>query len=122
MDIKGLVRNVMPFTTKAQTERMTQAKTDASQDRDGNGQSQGEARKQKHYDEEEVQEVVKVLEALAGIKDNGLKVRVSANDGVTVIFVEDRQGKVVRRIPESDFHFVLANRTKKSGQLLNKTL
>ena len=122
MDIKGLVRNVMPFTTKAQAERMSRAKTDASQDRDANGQSQGEERKQKQHTDEEVQEVVKVLEALAGIKDNGLLVRVSAHDGVTVIFVEDRQGKVVRRIPESEFQNVLANRAKKSGQLLNRAL
>lgn len=124
MDIKGLVRQVIPFTQKAQAEMRAEArsKTDASGDREGNGQAAGEEQKRRHYTAEEIQEVVKILEALPGAKDNGLTVRVAASDGITVIYIEDRLGKTVRRIPESEFGMLLANRQKKSGNLLNKAL
>ncbi len=124
MDIKGLVRNVIPFAPRVKTEQaaQTHSKTDASNDREGNGQSAGEEQKRRHHTPEEIQEIIKYLEGLAGVKDNGLTVRLSSNDGINVILVEDRQSKVVRRIPESEFGLVMANREKKSGHLLNRAL
>lgn len=126
MDIKGIVRHVIPFTTKAQQSEMTaktRSQTDASGDREGNGQAGGEEQKRRQYSPEEILEVVKHLESLAGVKDNGLTVRVSQADDVTVIYVEDRTGKTVRRIPEIEFGALLASRSakKKSGNLLNRT-
>lgn len=126
MDIKGIVRQVIPFTPKAAAESRetitaeARSKTDASGDREGNGQAAGEERKKRRYTNDEIQDVVKFLEALPGAKDNGLTVRVADKDDVTVIYIEDRLGKTVRRIPESEFGSLLANRQKKSGNLLNK--
>lgn len=126
MDIKGIARHILPFTTKAQqTEMAAKARshTDASGDREGSGQAASEERKKREYTPEEVQEVVKHLESLSGVKDSGLTVRVAKADDVTVIYVEDRNGKTVRRIPEIEFGALLASRAakKKSGNLLNRT-
>jgi uncharacterized FlaG/YvyC family protein len=132
MDIKGIVRQVIPFTTKAQQSEMAakaRSLTDASGDREGNGQSaqSGSEEKKRDYTPEEIQDVVKYLESLSGVKDNGLTVRTASADGVTVILIEDRTGKTVRRIPEVEFGTLLANRakgptTKTTGNLLNRAL
>ena len=123
MDIKGLARNLIPFSpAKANEAKSTRTKTDANNDREGNGQSSGEEHKRKVLTPEELTEAVKYLEGLAGVKDNNLTVRVASADGVMVVYIEDRDGKVVRRIPEAELGALTANRQKKSGHLLNKAL
>lgn len=49
---------------------------------------------------QQLEQAAEHLRSLSGIKDNGLLVRIETNDGVSVIFVEDATGKVVRRFPE----------------------
>jgi uncharacterized FlaG/YvyC family protein len=123
MDIKALARNILPFNAlKANEAKNTRTKTDANNDREGNGQSQSEEHKRKPLTPEEVTDAVKYLESLPGIKDNNLTVRLSTVDGLVVIFIEDRDGKTVRRIPEAELGALTANRQKKSGHLLNKAL
>lgn len=126
MDIKGIARNLIPLSpTRAQEAKdaaNTRSKTDANNDREGNGQASSEEQKRRKLSPEEIQDAVKYLEGLAGVKDNGLSVRLSEADGVVVVYVEDRSGKVVRRIPESDLANLTSNRQKKSGHLLNKAL
>lgn len=126
MDIKGIVRNLTPFTaTKAASETAnTRQKTDANNDREGNGQAaaNGEEQKRRRMTAEEFEEAVKYLESLAGVKDNNLKVRLETRDDVTVVYVEDRDGKVVRRIPESELWTLTSNRERKSGHLINRAM
>lgn len=125
MDIKGLARNIIPLgaVKQAQEAKNTRSKTDANNDREGNGQaSSGEEQKRRKLTVEEVEEAVKYLRELPGVKDNALSVRAAEVDGVTVVYVEDRDGKVVRRIPESELGYLTSNRQKKSGHLLNKAL
>jgi uncharacterized FlaG/YvyC family protein len=123
MDIKNIARNLIPFAPKATEAKSTRSKTDADNDREGNGQaSGGEGEKKRHLTPEELQDAIKHLEGLAGVKDNQLTVRLQVNDGITVILVQDRDGKVVRRIPESEIPYLTANKQKKSGNLLNRAL
>jgi uncharacterized FlaG/YvyC family protein len=126
MDIKGIARNLLPFTmTKAASEAVgTRHKTDANNDREGDGQAaaSGEEQKRRRMTAEELEDAVKYLEGLAGVKDNHLKIRLETKDDVTVVYVEDRDGKVVRRIPESELRSLTANRERKSGHLINRAL
>ena len=123
MDIKGIVRNVIPLNVKSPREGKSISTQDSAADRDGNGQANsGEDQRRRNLSPEEVTEAVKYLEGLAGVKDNNLKVRVEARDGVTTIYIEDRDGKIVRRIPESELSLLTSNRQKTSGHLLNKAL
>ncbi len=125
MDIKGVVRNLIPFPSavKAANEaKSTHSKTNANNDREGNGQAAGEEQKRRKLSPEEIADAVKYLEELPGIKENSLRVRLEEHDGVSVVYVEDRFGKLVRRIPEGELASLTANREKTSGHLLNKAL
>ncbi|RYZ75400.1 MAG: hypothetical protein EOP05_07930 [Proteobacteria bacterium] len=71
---------------------------------------------------EEIADAIKHLQNLSGVKDNGLSVRAETTDGVTVVYIEDRDGKVIRRIPEADLSLLTGNKERKSGNLLNRAL
>jgi uncharacterized FlaG/YvyC family protein len=120
MELKN-VRNILPFNVTAAPDVRSRSKTDATSERDGNGQSAGEEnRKRRHLTPEEIDDAVKHLSALPGVKDNGLTVRVERKDDTVVVYIEDRDGKVVRRIPEADLSLLNFSTEKKSGHLLNK--
>lgn len=123
MNIKGLVSNVIPFPVKKNEEAKAKSALNADNEKDGNGQSSsGGDKRQRNLTPEEITEAVKHLENLEGVKINGLKVRQETTDGVTVVYVEDRDGKIVRRIPEAELSLLTGNREKKSGNLLNRAL
>lgn len=123
MNIKGLVNNVIPFAVKKKEEPKTQSAFDADNDKEGNGQSSGEGdRRRRHLTPEEIADAIQFLQNMNGIKENGLSVRAETIDGVTVVYVEDRDGKIVRRIPEADLSLLTGNKERKTGTLLNKAL
>ncbi len=123
MDIKSVLRNSWPFNVQASAKVDKRARTSETGDRDGNGQSQAEQEKPKrNLSPEELKEAVIYLEGLDGVKLNNLKVRLVSLDGVSVVYIEDQLGKVVRRIPESELSLLTKNRQKKSGHLLNKAM
>lgn len=125
MDIKGVVRNLipLPWAVKSANEaRSAHSKTNADNDREGNGQAAGEEQKRRKLSPEEIADAVNYLKELPGVKENSLSVRLEQADGVTIVYVEDRFGKLVRRIPESELAVLTADREKKNGHLLNKAL
>ncbi len=122
MDIKGIVRNILPFGITKPTEAKATSTTDADNDREGNGQAAGEEKKRRQLTADELQEAVKYLESLPGVKENNLTVHLEQKNDISVVYVQDREGKVVRRIPESELTSLLSNRQKKSGNLLNKAM
>ena len=132
MNIKGLVRNLSPLvkqSEKATAQEVAESKrigTGSASDRDPNGkQEQAQEEQKRNLTAEELNEAVKHLESLQGVKDNHLTVELTQDNGINVIHVKDSAGKVVRRLAESDIWFVLKSKgnaeQKKSGQLLNKS-
>ena len=122
MDIKSVIRQIIPTAIAAKSIRQ-ERKAGGATDRDANGQQPDKGHEQRHpLTPEQIQEALHCLEQLPGVKDNSLTVRLQELDGIRVVYIEDRDGKVVRRIPEADLHHVLKNREKKSGHLLNKAL
>jgi uncharacterized FlaG/YvyC family protein len=123
MNIKGLVNNVIPFAVKKKEEPKTQSAFDADNDKEGNGQSSDSGdKRRRNLSPEEIEDAIAHLKNLSGIKENGLSVRAETTDGVTVVYVEDRDGKVIRRIPEADLSLLTGNKERKSGNLLNRAL
>lgn len=123
MNIKGLVSNVIPFPVKKNEEAKAKSALDTDNEKEGNGQSSnGGDQRRRNLTPEEITEAVKHLENLAGVKDHGLRIRQETNDGVVVVYIEDRDGKIVRRIPESELSLLTTDRDKKSGHLLNRAL
>ncbi len=120
MDIKSVVRQIIPLTGKAQAPEKPTTTVETS-DRDANGQNPNHGDEgNRHLTPEQIQEAIKYLENLDGVKNNGLKIRMETKDEVTVVYIEDRDGKVVRRIPTSELSLLNRDKTRKSGQLLNK--
>lgn len=130
MDVKNAIRNILPpvlgkvSETKLREQVTSEAHT--TSDRDANGQQQRDDQApRRNLSETELQEAVKILESLPGVKDNGLKFKLSrSEDGVPVVYVEDRNGKVVRRIPESELSQLKARNvdSKSTGNLFNKAM
>ncbi len=130
MDVKNVIRNILPFAKNpvSETKRreLVQGEAKASADRDANQQDPNhhEDAPKRGLTDEELQAAVQHLEGLAGVKDNGLRIRLEKNDGIPVVYVEDPTGKVVRRIPESELSQIKsrASDSKSTGQLLNKAM
>ncbi len=124
MDIKGITRNLIPLATLKSVKESanTRSKTDANNDRDGDGAASGEEHKRQKLNPEEISEAVDYLKELPGVKENNLTVRLETSGGTAVVYIQDLNGKVIRRIPESELAALTSNRQRKSGHLLNKAL
>lgn len=130
MDVKNVFRNILPFArnpiSESKRRELVQGEAKTSADRDPgtpSDQPHGDSPK-RNLSDEEIQEAIKHLEALPGVKDNELRIRLERVDGIPVVYVEDRQGKVVRRIPESELSMVKARtqESKTTGNLLNRAM
>lgn len=130
MDVKNIARNILPFSlgksSEAKMRESVASETKSSTDRDANGQQQREEHVPKRgLTEEELQEAIKALEAVPGVKDSGLQFKlVREENGVPFVRVLDRDGKVVRRIAEAELADVRARQVnaKSTGNLLNKAM
>ena len=131
MDVKNVFRNILPFASNPMSEakrrELVQGEAKTSADRDPGtapDQQQSGESPRRNLSDEEIQEAIKHLEALPGVKDNGLRVRLERNDGIPVVYVEDRDGKVVRRIPETELSMIKARSSdnKSTGNLLNRAM
>lgn len=127
MDVKGLVRSLVPFTQTAEAvANRRRTETGSASDRDANGrQEQAEEEKKRNLSPEEIQDAIKHLESLPGVKDNNLRIELVDQDNIKTVYIKDADDKVVRRFAETDLHAILKNKAsaeqKKSGQLLNKS-
>ncbi len=120
MNIKSIANNLLPFDIKKVGR---DPKTQASADRDGNGKREDTPKKtpRRNLSKEELENAIKYLKELKGIKDNNLNVRLVLQNGIPVVLVEDHLGKVVRRIPETELS-MLDTTEKSKGNLLDKSL
>ncbi len=102
------------------------AEAGSATDRDADGkQNHAEDQPKRDLSAEEIQDAIRFLEGLQGVKDNNLTVRLEEKDGIRVVYVQDPTGKTVRRLAEADLRSVLKSRQEaqlqSSGHLLNKS-
>lgn len=130
MDVKHAVRSILPFSkgkvSETKLRDSIQGDGTTSPDRDPNGQQQSEGdQSRRDLSEDEIKEAIAILESFPGVKENGLKFKLVRNaEGVPVVHVEDRLGKIVRRIAEAELSQVKARQAEKktTGNLLNKAM
>jgi uncharacterized FlaG/YvyC family protein len=121
MNIKGIVSNLLPADLKSVDLR----KTRNTPDRDPQQGGGGEAPPKNHkLTESELEEALKILRELPGVKLNNLQFRVERPNGRIVVFLEDPTGKVLRRMPDLELLQLVKNHNpdRTRGQLLNKAL
>jgi uncharacterized FlaG/YvyC family protein len=130
MDVKNVFRGIFSAISSPISEskrrEFVQGETKTSSDRDpGTGQDQHQQdAPHKSLSEEEMKQVLKHLEELPGVKDNSLRIRFERKDGIAVVYVEDRDGKVVRRIPEAELSLIKSRsqENKATGNLINRAM
>jgi uncharacterized FlaG/YvyC family protein len=121
MNIKGIVSNIIPLDLKSIDLRKTRNTPDRDPQQGGGDNSQA---KQHKLSESELEEALKILRELPGVKANNLQFRVErANDRI-VVYLEDPTGKVLRRMPDQELYALIKNHNpdKSRGHLLNKAL
>ncbi len=91
-------------------------------DRDGNGrrERQPDPDYKEKLTDQEFEEAIKALHAFEGVKASGLTIELLISGEVKVVLVKDPEGKVVRRIPESELWPLIKDKFKTTGHLLNK--
>jgi uncharacterized FlaG/YvyC family protein len=116
MNIRGITNIFTPLTSKANRREETAG---ADRDREGSSGGDGGNEKRPKLTDQEVQDALKKVQSLPGFKDQSLSARVEDRNGIKTIWIEDSAGKVIRRIPESQFASILVSTPNKPGHILN---
>jgi uncharacterized FlaG/YvyC family protein len=121
MNIKALTQQIAPLEV-AKTRKDARSEKASDREPDGSANSGGDREQKRHLSPEELEKAIAHLKELKGVKDNNLSIRLFQKNGVTIVFVEDHLGKVIRRIPESELHQLTSKQDKEKGHLLDKSL
>ncbi len=125
MDIKLAVQNFISRSISPSPAKQKQVKSESSSDRDADGRREKEDKRRALTPEEEMQ-LIESLKQLSGVKKNSLSVEISQENSAKVLLIKTPEGKVVRRIPQSEFYHLFENQNqgtkKKTGQILNKAM
>lgn len=123
MDIKHALNQILPINLRTKDNVQKSIKSDSTTDRDANGQQTfGENREQHEpMTEEQLNKALEHLKNLTAVKDHNLIVELSAVDGRNFIFLKEPNGKLIRRIPESELWSLQILQDDKKGQILNKS-
>lgn len=126
MNVKGFnVNNMIPFDGRAKSaDKKEKIRSEASRDRDADGRRHGgdEQKQESPPTPEQIENAVSYLENHPGVKDNQLKIKKVERDGKILLLIEDQLGKVVRRIPQTQIHFLSQSKDDDSskGRLYDK--
>lgn len=122
MNIKTVSSSpILPLEPKQKAEGSS--RTVGTTDRDGDGRgNQKESELKRHLTEAELEEAVKILSESPGLKSNNLSVRVEQKEDCRVIFIEDPDGKIVRRLSESQLWLATRDKDRAVGKILDKAM
>ena len=98
-------------------------KTKGSADRDANGrQEQGDHQAKRHLTQQEFDDAIKALTEHPGLKSNNLTIEIETKDDCRVITIVSPDGKVVRRLSESQLWTATRDLEKQTGRILDKAM
>lgn len=124
MNIKSIgPQIIVPVEQKNRAETTDGVKFQESTERDANGRRQeSEEEAKRNLSDEELQEALKKLKELPGVKTHNLQVRLAEEEGVKVVFLEDPQGKIIRRLSEAQLWAAVQHMDKATGQIFDKAM
>lgn len=123
MDIKNVWKGVVPPQPKPIERSEKTIKSDSTTDRDGNGQmpfGQGQHH-QGPMSDEQLQKCLEHLRDLPSVKEHGWTVELVVHEGRRHVALKDRDGKIIRKIQESELWSLQTAGAKDKGQLIRKT-
>ncbi|RME14213.1 MAG: hypothetical protein D6797_09325 [Bdellovibrio sp.] len=126
MNIKTIAAGSLPAIEKDEGILKVQKEVRAEntfKDKDGDGRRDPseQGTPERRLSEQEMDEVLEYLKSLPGIKQSSLKVYWKWVNGVKVAFVETESGKIIRRMTEWELSTLERDKSRPTGQLLNKS-
>lgn len=122
MDIKSALNAVLPLSLRPRDKVERTIKSDSTTDRDANGQMpSGGEQQQGPMSDEQLQKALEHLRSLPVVKDHSLSVELIEQEGRKFVLIKEPNGKVVRRIHESELWSLQVVKSSEKGQLLRKT-
>lgn len=123
MNIKGLFSNILPTNPIRPAGKTEKAlKSDATSDRDANGQQAGgEPEHREPMTEEQLQKALEALRNLPAIKEHNWIVELTVVETKRFALVKDANGNLIRRIPEIELWSLPSPTENGKGQLLKRT-
>lgn len=122
MDIKSVINSVIPSGLRKKEPVEKPIKSDSTTDRDGNGQMPfGQGQQEQNLNEDQFKAAVEYLKSLPVVVEHNLTVSIQVQEGKRFVFLKESNGKVFRRIPESELANMYFAKDKEKGQLLRKT-
>lgn len=112
---------ILPLDPKQRVEGNARAKASAERDADGKREQAGEDAK-RHLTQQEFDEALKALEEFPGLKSNNLAIKVEKREDARVVLIVDGQGRIVRRLSESQLWLATRDRDKQTGRILDKAM
>lgn len=123
MNIKSVVGHIIPVEPQKRVEGANEVRTQASTDRDANGQRQQSQQEEKGpLTEEEFDQAVALLREHHAVKASQLTIRVASENDMRVIYIEDLDGKPIRRLTESELWTVTRSQDRPTGAIYDKAM
>jgi hypothetical protein len=122
MNIKSVITSpILPIDPKNKVEGNVRAHS--STDRDADGRREGKQEELKrHLTQQEFDDALKVLGEHPGLKANDLVIKVEVDGDHRVILILDPQGKIVRRLSESQLWSATRDKDRQTGRILDKAM
>lgn len=111
---------ILPTDPKNRAESGVRAKS--STERDGNGkQEQPEGETKRNLTDAELEEALRVLKELPGLKANDLLIKIETQEDTRVILIVDHSGKVIRRLTEGQLWLATRDKDRPTGAIFDKS-
>ena len=121
MNVKSLTPSLAALDPKYRTEGKDNVRLKDSGDRDADGRrQQPEPENKRHLNQEEFDEAFAELKQNSAVVAHNLQLRVETQGDHRVVYIEDLQGKVVRRLSEADLWTVTRQNNRPTGKILDK--
>jgi hypothetical protein len=124
MNVKGLLGNQVPTSPIRAAEKVDRSiHSDASHDRDANGQQAfGGQQEQGSMSDEQLKKAIEHLRQLAAVKEHKWSVDLVIENEKKFVLIKDVFGALIRRIPEADLWTLsIDDQGPQKGHLLKKT-
>ncbi len=122
MNIRSIGKIIDPLSHVVKEASDKVVKSDSTTDRDGNGQmAQGDSHHPPMSDEQ-FKKAIEHLKKLAVVKERNLSVEVSFEaNGQRFVMIKEKNGKLFRKISESELWSLIQTKDNEKGQLISKT-
>jgi hypothetical protein len=121
MNIRSLSNPVLPVdVVKSGAVRDVKMNV-SSEDRDADGRRQEKEPEKNPLSEEEMKKALEYLEALPGLKANGLSIEVETSGTMKIFLIKDHNGQIARRIVEWEMRILISDKEKKTGHIFDKS-